>query len=109
MDRYEKDSLILPSAFSALAFEHVNQIAAQRIHNHSDDCEFLAATAGRVGPIFDRAIFSARNISIVAMVASSQVRWREMLMLPVPTSLNLIILNNRGGDHDNQHHASASS
>ncbi len=53
MDRHEKDSLILPSAFSALAFEHVNQIAAQRIHNHSDDCEFLAATTGRVGLIFE--------------------------------------------------------
>ena len=55
MDRYEKDSLILPSAFSALAFEHVNQIAGPRIHDHSDNCEFLAATAGRVGLIFDNS------------------------------------------------------
>jgi len=47
--------LILPSAFSALAFEHVNEIAAQRIHNHSDNCEFLAATAGHVGLILDNS------------------------------------------------------
>ena len=33
---------------------------------------------------------------MVAMVASSQVRWREMLMLAVPTSLNLTILNIAG-------------
>ena len=38
---------------------------------------------------------------MVAMVASSQVRWREMLMLAVPTSLNLTILNTRRNDHDN--------
>jgi hypothetical protein len=55
MDADEKDSLILPSAFSALAFEHVNQIAAQRIHDHSDNCEFPAATAGRVRLIFDNS------------------------------------------------------
>jgi hypothetical protein len=55
MDTDEKDRLTLPSAFSAPAFEHVNQIAAQRIHNHSDNCEFLAATAGRVGLIFDNS------------------------------------------------------
>ena len=55
MDTDEKDSLTLPSAFSALAFEHVNQIAGPRIHDHSDNCELLAATAGRVGLILDHS------------------------------------------------------
>jgi hypothetical protein len=45
----------LPSTFSALAFEQVNDISGEGINDNLDKFEFLAATAKLVGPVFDNS------------------------------------------------------
>ena len=76
----------MPSTFSALAFEQVNDISGQGIEDNPDKFEFLAATAHLVGPVFDNSDLLAAKYLHGSLHGwpPAQMKYREMLMLLVP-------------------------